>query len=111
MIREPIDRAVISAQPGWFVVVPDDQQKLFRVPVVAWQCEIFRAGDRDETFPVVTPLLCVGGVDDMGDYALQFGDGPPFHTWGETFEDEPALLAFFHDATRRRERPPAMPAK
>jgi hypothetical protein len=102
VLSEPVLRSIVPAVDGaWCVVYPEEDDTLFRMPVLAWYCEvrIINPPGRDaEASVIVTALTCNGLVDEWGLYALQLGDGP-FITYFEVFDDEAAVLAHF-----RRER-------
>jgi hypothetical protein len=109
MIREPVHRSVLTAQPGWAIIVPEDGdgEKLFRMPVIAWLCEVHLvAPEPSKSFVVVTPVTCTGSIGDFATYAFQFQDQPRFFTYNETFDDQAALFAFFRreEDQRRRSR-------
>jgi hypothetical protein len=106
VIEKPPSRSVVQAQPGWSVVVPEDNGKeLYRMPVIAWLFEVHerQIGDSiPEGFVTVTPVTCTGSVEDVQDYALQFGAHGPFYAHFENYDDETALWAHFHQEERRR---------
>ncbi|MGA3190736.1 MAG: hypothetical protein ABSF22_26850 [Bryobacteraceae bacterium] len=103
----PVHRSVLQAQPGWTVVVPEERENstsgLYRIPVILWRNDVYKITAREQVdaytgladfFDVVVPITPMGSIEDQ-DYALQFGDHPPFFTTSENFDDEAALLAFF----------------
>jgi hypothetical protein len=75
---------------------------LWRTPVIAWLVEVCSTDDGD-LFVVVTAITANGSIDDGGDRALQFGDGP-FITVNEEFDQATQLLAHFEGLWRRRSR-------
>ena len=62
--------------------------------------KLFRRSVDETTFVGVTPVTANGDVSDMQEYALQYGDRPPFFTVFEDFADEQELLAYFNQQRR-----------
>ena len=126
MMGSPLCRCVEQAQPGWSVVTPEfgfgegdngdnPELRLCRMPVIAWFFQVHLRhiegiGELPDEFVTVTPVLCTGSVEDVQDYALQFGDRPPFYTYGCDYDDEAALLAYFREEAERRLRTIRKPA-
>ncbi len=101
----PVFRSIEIAQPGWVVMVLSSkiETELFRMPVIAWLFDLRRVEvlghDAGETV-VVKPITCMGEIEDHQDYALQFGDRPPFFTQVEAYEDEASVLYFLQAQER-----------
>jgi hypothetical protein len=100
MIPQAVHRRTFPAQPGWNVVGLDEEQGLFRLPVVAWLREV-RLNPLKEAFATMLAIMCTGSVDDLSTYALQLGDGL-FFTYHEALNDEGSLLAHFRREEAKR---------
>lgn len=80
-----------------------EPETLWRTPVIAWLIEAYLIRKPlNETYATTIAITCSGSVEDTPYYALQYGDGPPFFTVNETFDNEASLWAYFHDEERRR---------
>jgi hypothetical protein len=109
MSMELLQRIIVAATPGWAAVVADvDQEdKLYRLPIVGWLCETYEIGftgrtEQNDASVLVRPVVCTGTLSDDTVHALQRDDDPRFFAYGETFDSEPELLAFFQRQEKLR---------
>jgi hypothetical protein len=96
---QPIHTGVIPAHPGWTVVSLIDDQSLYRVPVIAWQIDVYER-QIGGTFSAVTAITAHGSVDDVT-HALQSGDGPFSTVFGD-YDDEAGVLLFVREEEKKR---------
>ena len=101
---KPIAELVVPAT-GWSIAGPIEDENsncetLWRAPLVAFLIQTFRRSIDETTFVGVTPVTANGDVSDMQEYAVQYGDRPPFFTVFEDFADEQELLAYFNQQRR-----------
>ena len=107
-LAKVINHSVIPAPLGWRVVVPvysgenDQGVELRRTPVIAFLiplCCRRRGTEEGEAFAdVIVPIIPTGSV--VGEFALQFGDRPPFYTIHDAFANDAALIAYFDNQRR-----------
>ncbi len=100
----PVAELVVPAT-GWSIVGPIEDENsncetLWRAPLVAFLIQTFRRSVDETTFVGVTPVTANGDVSDVQEYALTYGDRPPFFTVFEDFADERELLAYFNQQRR-----------
>jgi hypothetical protein len=100
---KPIHITVIPAHPGWTVVSLDDGDSLYRVPVIAWQVDVFERWEGGSTSAQVTAITTNGDVGDHSPYALQFGNGA-FSTVFADYDDEAGVLSYFREEEEERKR-------
>lgn len=105
-IGQPVIETIVPAQPGWAIVVPvsdeeNSPKELHRIAVIAWLIQTFRRSSDETTFVGITPITPHGDVSDLQQYALQYGDRPPFLTFFEDLDDETALKIHFRSTARK----------
>lgn len=104
IVIKPVAELVVPAT-GWSIVGSieeenSDCETLWRAPLVAFLIQTFRRSVDETTFVGVTPVTANGDVSDVQEYALTYGDRPPFFTVFEDFADERELLAYFNEQRR-----------
>jgi hypothetical protein len=103
-LPKPILVTVIAAHHGWQVVLAAQELKggVCRIPVIAWQVEIFEIRAKPgETFSLTTPVT-LGGPEPLCDYALEYGNQPPLFGEHRDFDSVDGFLEAYRQKGGRR---------